>query len=151
VHINGEAESFVLLEKDRPSALASKLIRFLPALLPAGQSIDRDGNSLTKESNVSGLPEEDVDFNPIFLLTHNRPQVGYGSDPNSHLMQAVARARLDALVDLLAATSPPVVGNLIVDKAFDAAETSHEWVEPCCCVTRIRARSAGCNVPPSRF
>jgi hypothetical protein len=124
VHINAEAESFVLLEKDRPGALASKLIRFLPALLPAGKSIDRDGNSLTKESNVSGLPEEDVDFNPIFLLTHNRPQVGYGADPNSHLMQAVARARLDALVDLLAATSPPTAGNLIVDKAFDAADPS---------------------------
>lgn len=121
VHINGEAESFVLIEKDRPSAGASKLIRILPASLPAGQSIDRDGNSLSKESDVSGVPEEDVDFNPIFLLTHNRAQVDYGADPNNHLMQSATKARIDTLVDLLAAANPPIAGNLIIDKAFDQA------------------------------
>jgi len=123
VHINGEAESFVLIENDRPSASASKLIRILPASLPAGQSIDRDGNSPTKESDVSGVPEDDPDFDPIFLLTHNRPHVDYGADPNHHLMQSVTKAALDALVDLLASANPPIAGNLIVDKAFDAADT----------------------------
>ena len=122
VHINGEAESFVLTEQDRPSALGGKLIRILPASLPAGQSIDRDGNSLTKESDVSGAPEEDADFNPIFLLAHNQPQVDYGADPDNHLMQTTTKARLDALVGLLAAASPPIAGNLIVDKAFDATD-----------------------------
>jgi hypothetical protein len=115
------AESFVLIEKDRPSAGASKLIRILPASLPAGQSIDRDGSSLTKESDVSGLPEDDVDFDPLFLLMHNRLQVDYGDDLNNHLMQFATKTRLDALVDLLSAASPPIAGNLIIDKAFDEA------------------------------
>ncbi|MEI7993351.1 MAG: LamG domain-containing protein [Methylococcaceae bacterium] len=123
IHINGEAESFVLVEKDRPSAGASKLIRILPASLLAGQIIDSDGNSLTKEIGVTGAPEEDIDFNPIFLLTHNRPNVDYGANPNNHLMQSVTKARLDALEDLLAAASPPIAGNLIIDKAFDETDS----------------------------
>jgi hypothetical protein len=122
VHINGEAESFVLIEQDRPSAGASKLIRLLPASLPAGQSIDRDGNSRTKEIEVSGAPEDDLDFKPIFLLPHNRLRVDYGTDPNHRLMQSTTKAALDALVDLLAAANPPIAGNLLVDKAFDAAD-----------------------------
>jgi hypothetical protein len=122
VHINGEAESFVLIEKNRPSVGASKLIRILPASLLAGKSIDRDGNSLSKESDMSGIPEEDVDFNATFLLTHNRLNVDYGTNSNSRLMQFALKTQLDALVDLLAAANPPIAGNLIVDKAFDETD-----------------------------
>jgi hypothetical protein len=122
VHINGEAESFILIEKARSSAAASKLIRILPESLPAGQSIDRDGNSLTKESDVSGVAEDESDFNPMFLLTHSRLHVDYGVDPNHHLMQSTTKATLNALMDLLAAANPPIAGNLIVDKAFDATD-----------------------------
>lgn len=122
VQINGEAESFDLIENDGSSVGASKLIRILPASFPPGQNIDRGGSSLTKESDVSGLPEEDVDFNPIFLLNHNRLNMDYGTNPNNHLMQFALKVRLDSLADQLAAVSPPIAGNLMVDKAFDEAD-----------------------------
>ena len=88
VQINSQTDSFVLIEKDRLGASASKQIRIFPATLPPGQSIDRDGSSLTKQNDVCGKPEEDLDFDPIFLLKHDKPaQVDYGTDPNNHLMQ----------------------------------------------------------------
>jgi hypothetical protein len=119
VHINNEVESFVLIESDRPNANASKLIRILPLRLPAGKSIDREGNSLTDEAASSGSANDESDFNPIFLLNHARPGVSYGSDSNNHLMQLPAKACLEELVDLLAAANPPILGNLIVERAFD--------------------------------
>ena len=118
VQIDNQPDSFVLIESDRPSASASKPIRILPASLPAGKSIDREGNSLTPEFLVSGAASDEPDFNQIFLLNHNRPVVDYGADANNHLMQLPVKACLDELVDLLAAASPPIVGNLIVDRAF---------------------------------
>jgi Concanavalin A-like lectin/glucanases superfamily len=119
VHIDNQPDSFVLIEKDRPSASASKTVRILPALLPAGKSIDRESNSLTHEVAVSGSVNDEPDFNPIFLLNHNRPGVDYDSEANNHLMQLPAKSCLDELVDLLAAANPPIVGSLIVDRAFD--------------------------------
>jgi hypothetical protein len=121
VQINGEADSFVLIESNRPSANASKLIRILPTSLFSGQSIDRDGNSLTKESEVSGLPADDSDFDPVLLFTHNRPRVDYGVDANHHRMQARTQGALNGLIDLLLAASPPVAGNLIIKRAFNEA------------------------------
>jgi Concanavalin A-like lectin/glucanases superfamily len=118
VQINLDPASFVLIEKDRPSAGASKLLRILPASLPTGQNIDRDGSSRTTEAEVSGVPEDDVDFDPMFLLEHNRPKVDYGADPNNRLLQCAAKSALDALIDLLAASTPPITDDLIIDKAF---------------------------------
>lgn len=119
VQINGQAESFVLIEKDRASASAVGLTRILPVSVPPGQNIDREGRLLTKESDASGLPEDDRDFDPMILLSHDRPKVDYGSDPKHRLMQSITKRRLDALVDLIAAAPSRIPGNLIVDKAFD--------------------------------
>src|SRR6266542_299279 len=120
VQINSQTDSFVLIEKDRLGAGASKQIRILLATLPPGQTIDRDGSSLTKESDVCAKPEEDIDFDPIFLLRHDTPaKVDYGADSNNHLMQAFTKAALDSLLDLLSSANPPVAGLLIVDKGFD--------------------------------
>jgi len=124
VHINNEAASFVLIEKDRPSAGAGKLIRIVPASLPAGKSIDREGSSTTQEKDVSGSVADEIDFNSIYLLRHQRPGVDYGPDPNTnnHLMQLPTKASLDVLVDLLGNANPPIAGNLIIDKAFDPTD-----------------------------
>ena len=84
VQINGAAQSFVLVEKDRPGSTAAKPIRIVPATLPAGHSIDRAGSALTQESEVAGIPEKDAGFDPIYLLRHNRPGVDYGADPDHH-------------------------------------------------------------------
>jgi hypothetical protein len=117
VQINGNPKSFVLIEKDRPGASASKLVRMLSATLPSGQSIDRNGNSRSQEEPVSGVPADDKDFKDIYLLRHNRPQVDYGTSDNNHRMQAVTQQSLDALLDLLARSG--IAGNLSIDKSFD--------------------------------
>jgi hypothetical protein len=121
VQINREADSFVLIERNRPSANASKLIRILPTSLFPGQSIDRDGNSLTKEGDVSGVPGDEPDFDPLFLFTHTHSRVDYGADLNHHRMQARTQGALDGLIDLLAASNPQPQGNLIIERAFDEA------------------------------
>jgi len=122
VQLNSQTDSFVLIEKDRLGASASKQIRVFPATLPAGQSIDRDGSPLTKENDISGTPEVDLDFDPIFLLKHDNPaKVDYGADLNNQLMQSATKVCLDVLLDLLAAATPAIPGKLIVGKAFDSS------------------------------
>lgn len=123
VQINGQADSFRLIEKDRPSAMASKLVQILPASLLSGQSIDRDGNLLSKEADVSGIAAGDTEFKEIYLLRHNRPEVNYLTIENNRLMQAQTKAALDMLLSLLATAVPAVAGKLIVKKSFDAADT----------------------------
>lgn len=123
VQINGQPDSFVMVEKDRPTVVASKLARVLPATLPAGQSIDRDGDQRSQEAAVSGAPNDDVDFKEIFLFRHDRPNVVYGVNENNRRMQAATKRALDHLLSLLAAATPPIAGPLIIEKSFDPADT----------------------------
>ncbi|MCP4259938.1 MAG: LamG domain-containing protein [Planctomycetes bacterium] len=121
VQIEGETDSFVLIEHDRPGANTSKVVRILPASLLAGQSIDHDGNLLQRETEVSGRPEDDVNFNEIYLLRHNHSQVNYGPDENNRRMQVATKHMLENLLDLLVSLS--ISGNLIIDKSFDPEDT----------------------------
>lgn len=118
VRINGEADSFRLIEQDRPSGVAGKLVRILPASLPAGQSIDFNGDLRSKEIDVSGLPADDIEFKEIYLFRHDRAEVNYLNVENNHRMQRGTKAALDRLLDLLAA----VPAKLIVKKSFAAAD-----------------------------
>jgi hypothetical protein len=120
VQINGQADSFTLIEKDGPSAMASKVVRILPALLPAGQHIDRDGNGLSREADVSGLPASDTDFNAIYLLRHDRPEINYRNVDDNRRMQAATKGALDGLLGLLIKNAVP--GRLNVTKSFDVAD-----------------------------
>jgi hypothetical protein len=127
--IRREAGSFVtvntpfeLIEKDRPSASGSKLVRILPATLLAGQSIDRDGNLRSQEKDIIGVPEDDIEFKEIYLLRHDRPQVNYGSSENHRRMQLGTQLILDTLLDLLATAG--VAGNLIIERSFEPTDKS---------------------------
>jgi hypothetical protein len=117
--INGDPASFVLEERDRPSATASKLVRIFPAALADGQSIDRDGRTGSPESESSGAPDDDPAFQEFHLLRHDKANVQYGADENNRRMQLVTRQALDRLVERIAAANPPIAGNLIVDRSFD--------------------------------
>lgn len=121
VQINGEAESFEIIEKDQPRVQANKIIRVLPSELHIGQSVDSDGNFRSKEEEVTGLPEDDKDFKEIYLLRHENVQVNYGLDVNNHLMQAFTKCRLDELLDLLSGSGIP--GNLIIVKSYDQSDS----------------------------
>jgi len=120
VQVMGEVTSFVLVEKNRPSATASKVIRILPAELQRGQSIDRDGNLRSQEADVSGVPEHDTDFREIYLLRHSDPRVNYGGNENNRRMQAATQRAVNELLDLLSVAQIP--GKLIIDKSFDPAD-----------------------------
>jgi hypothetical protein len=115
VQINGDPRSFVLIEKPPPAAVAGRAVRIVPAALAAGQSLDDQGDPLAREADASGLPADDVDFDPVFLVT-------WGAAPNNHLMQVVAAGALDALAGRLAALQPAPAGSLIVVKAYDPAD-----------------------------
>lgn len=115
IRIDGQPDSFVLIEKDPPGDTATALLRVLPATLAAGRSITADGDLLAAETVGS------LDFRDTYLVRHDRAGVDYGADDDHHRMQAVTRQALEALVDLLAAANPVVPGNLRVDGAFDAS------------------------------
>ena len=120
VQINGDQNSFILVEKDRPSSVASKVVRIVPGLLPAGSHIDRDGDQRTRESDVSGVAGTDTEFIPIYLHRHDRVGVDYTGVEDNRRMQAVTRNCLDALLDLL--TGAVVAGRLFIRKSFAAED-----------------------------
>ncbi len=121
VQINAEVDSFRLIERDRPAAAASKVVRILPAQLNGGQQIDRDGNQRTNESIVSGLPSAEADFREIYLLRHDRPEVNYLGVENNRRMQASVKVALDTLLSLLIGAA--VAGRLNITKSFDPADS----------------------------
>ena len=123
IQINGDPNSFVLIESTRPSEPASAVVRIIPAKLTAGQSIGSDGNMLAKEADVSGLASSGTAFLPIFLLRHDSTATDYDGVENNHQMQAVTANALDSLLGLLAAASPPVAGLLQIHKSYDPTDT----------------------------
>ncbi len=128
VQINNNSQSFMLIERLPPAAVGSKLVRIVPALLSANQSIDATGNTKSQEADASGVPQDDTDFNAIYLTSHNRTNVAYGSDPNNHLMQVITAATLDALIDRIGALSPPVAGNLNILRAYNPGGTGLDGI-----------------------
>jgi len=122
VKINGEDESFVLSEKDSNQVSASKFISIFPETLPAGVCISSSGDRRVNEFDITGSPEQELDFDPIFLIEHNDTRVDYGTDPNHHKMQIVTARCLDRLLDLIdehlqPPPSPP--GNLVITESFN--------------------------------
>ena len=119
VQINGQPDSFVLIEQTRGGATGSALVRVVPAALGAGQSIAADGSMPAKEADASGSPADDSDFSPSVLVVHNSPQVNYGTDPNNAKMQAATAQALNHLLALLAGASPAIAGLVVVVKSYD--------------------------------
>jgi hypothetical protein len=118
VQINNDSESFVVTDANRPVASGTALVRIIPATLAGAQSVDRDGVLGVREADVVGTPEDEPDFDVVYLLRHNRPEVTYGGE-NTRRMQAPAARALDALVAALSAAG--VAGRTVIVKSFDAA------------------------------
>lgn len=122
IHINGDPNSFVLIENTKPAAIASAAVRIIPPKLVAGQSIAADGNMLAKEAHVSGLASDDSTFREMLMLHHDNANVTYGTDDDDHRMQTVTANALDKLLRLLAAATPAIAGNLIINKSYDPTD-----------------------------
>ena len=114
VQVNGDPQSFVLAEAVRPIEAATTPVRFIPASVPAGTSIDIDGDTLTSEAQVCGMASDDKEFDPAVLVQQTAPTVTYAK---ANTMQLVTRNALSRLLELLAGQP----GNLLIDNAYDAA------------------------------
>jgi hypothetical protein len=121
VNIAGDGEPFVVLEGDRPAATVLHPVRIVPAEVPSGRSIDRDGKMRSSEAEVSGTADDDGDFRPFHLIRHNRPEVDYGAAEANRRMQAATTDALNALVDLLAEEA--VAGTLRLTRSYDAEDS----------------------------
>ena len=121
VRINGQSDSFILIEENRASASASSVVRILPGSLPGEQSIDADGRLGVTEAFAAGVPAEDTTFSELFLLRHDDPAVTYASE-QARRMQAATLDVLDELIAALLAVAPgdPV----FVDSSYDPASTT---------------------------
>jgi hypothetical protein len=117
--INGDKQSFVLIEKTRPHETATKALRIIPASLRASQSIDREGRIPGNELDASGSPTDDPLFKPEYLLRHDDARATYG-DENSRRMQFGLKVRFDRLLSLLEAET--VAGKVIVEAAYVPAD-----------------------------
>jgi len=122
VQINNQPDSFILIEKNKSGAMASAVVRVIPASLLAGQSISKDGSPLAKEQDVSGSPDQDTSFQSIYLQRHDNAQVDYGGNESNRQMQAATVHVLDNMLDLLARAAPAIAGKLVINKSLDAAD-----------------------------
>jgi hypothetical protein len=112
-----DAAPYVLVEANRPTQVAEKLVRIVPAKLAVGNAIGLDGAPAQSEA-VAGGPDDDAGFDPTLdLIKYANPLVDASGDPGGAKMQAVMGAALDALVGRL--PSPP--GKVIINHSFDTA------------------------------
>lgn len=77
------------------------------------------GGSLDVPESIAGIRQPDDFFDPAYLVTHDRPRVTYGTDLNHRRIQGSVAARLNRLLDLLAAAP----GDLQVVAAFTPGAT----------------------------
>jgi len=112
--ISGDPQSFVLTETLRPLEAATNPVRFIPASVLVGTSIDSSGNTLSKEADVCGTAQDEKDFSAAVLVQLSAANVVYAA---AQTMQLATRIRLARLVALI----PALAGNLFVDRAYDPA------------------------------
>jgi len=115
VAINGDPESFVIAETTRPFAAATKKVRVVPSELPAGASIDREGDG--RIAIDAALDDAEPIFDARLLVMHANANVLYAQ--NASQMQAVARRALDRLLDIILGLIVGPPGKLHLDQAFD--------------------------------
>ena len=117
VHINADPQSFVLAEAVRPIEPATNLVRFIPATVPVGTSIDATGNTLSKEVDVCGTAADDTAFDAAVLVMHTAANVVYTA---SNTMRLITRNALTQMVTLLTGQA----GTLLIASAYDPAGTN---------------------------
>lgn len=128
VSLGGEEEPFVLVERDRPVAVASHPLRLVPTALAAGAHLDRDGDPERTALEVCGSSADEPGFSPALLVRHDAPGVSYPGGEDARRMQAAAWRPLEELRALLAeeAVGP---GNLRLHRAFDPGAGGEEGAD----------------------
>jgi hypothetical protein len=121
VQIDGNADSFVLVEENRAGASASNVVRIVPATIPGEQSIDYDGRLDVSEGDAAGTAAQDTTFAETYLLRHNNAAVTYASEA-ARRMQATTLNVLEDLIAILLTAAPGQA--IFVDSAYDPASTS---------------------------
>lgn len=121
VQVQGQPDSFVLVEENRAGASVGAAVRVLPATLISGASMGADGDPLAKEAERSGLPEDEPAFQEFQLLRHDSALVDYQGVEDHRRMQAVTAQVLERLLARLGAAQPPIAGRLVLRSAYDAS------------------------------
>lgn len=114
--IGSDDKPFIVIEEDRHTETATRLLRFVPDRLAAGSRIDAEGNLRTSLERAAGQAEDEPGFREEFLLRHDDPRVDYGGEEAPRRMQAGCARALDGLLDLLEAEG--IAGLTRIRRAF---------------------------------
>lgn len=110
--ISGDPSPLILNDVNTKLVDGTLALTVQPAALQAGECMDAEGNRRAREADVNGTIADEPAFDPLYLVTHNDPRVTYSPPPprtlkqgelplDTHKMQAIARFRLNQLLDLL--------------------------------------------------
>lgn len=121
VTVGGVTPSFTVYEQDNEMVMTRRRVRILPASLRRGACISAAGDVRTTEREAAGAPEDEPEFDPAWLVTHDdAARVNYGASPDNRRMQRAVAEALDRLAERVGA-EPGVAGKLVVLRAYDAS------------------------------
>lgn len=121
VAVGGVTPSFTVYEQDNDMVLTRRRVRILPVSLRRGACISLEGDARTTEREAAGAPEDEPEFDPAWLVTHDdAARVSYGASPDNRKMQRAVAEALDRLTARVGA-EPGVAGKLVVQRAYDSS------------------------------
>jgi hypothetical protein len=119
VTVGGVTPSFAVHEQDNELVLTRRRVRILPVSMRRGACISAEGDVRTTEREAAGAPEDEPEFDPAWLVTHDdAARVSYGASPDNQRMQRAVAEALDRLSERVGAEQG-VAGKLVVQRAYD--------------------------------
>jgi DNA-binding beta-propeller fold protein YncE len=120
VRVNNNPASFLIDEDDNEVVAAAWPLRIAPKEVRRRECIAADGSMRSTEAEAAGVPEDQPEFDEMWLVTHNdAAHVDYGADANNHRMQLGTARRLDALI----AAFPAGPDRVTISGAYDPGAT----------------------------
>ncbi|MGW1713444.1 LamG domain-containing protein [Streptomyces sp. NPDC002156] len=122
--IGGLRDPLVVQDANATLVRGTRPVRIRPVALRPGERIDAAGRREANEADTVGTAEQEEQFDPVFLLRYDRPDVDFTDPPpgensaDPHLVQVGVADTLDRLLTLASAESG-TPGRLRISAAFD--------------------------------
>ncbi|WP_369034214.1 LamG domain-containing protein [Streptomyces adonidis] len=122
--IGGLRDPLVVQDTNATLVRGTRPVRIRPVALRPGERIDAAGRREVNEADTVGTAEQEEQFDPVFLLRYDRPDVDFTAPPpgeisaDPHLVQVGVADTLDRL-RTLASAEPGPPGRLRISAAFD--------------------------------